>query len=332
MKFSTGVFSASLFVLAGVCSAMGLENSIDLHGSVQIQAQKELFDSEENNNLDQFYGRANFGATYIGEDISGSINIQAFPAGFGYEVLTGATFEQDTVIEERSGIPNFQIDDAWMMHSAGGVDVRVGRFSKTTSKTYHFGNYLNQDPGGRFMGRVATFNAIEVHTKFDIVSSSVILAAGDKNLNTGSLRIYEEIGVSEDLTFGFGYYGNIFDLVRDEDAVLENRFSVVGDYIILPRLIPYFEVGVLEDTETDEWNVPLMIGCSFPINEDILDILALEMEYSPEEIREDNPVGLNLALTKRVSPHTLFQAGISTSTSEDSFGQPVLSMRYTGSF
>ncbi|MDG5816352.1 hypothetical protein QA601_14750 [Chitinispirillales bacterium ANBcel5] len=321
---------------AGVCAETKEEHSfpeINIHGNIQIQARKELYDNGATDNLDQFWGRANLGVTVRGEALSGRINIRAFPAGFGFEVLTGATFDttgQGSVTGEKTGIPNFQIENAWIQHTRGNLSTRVGRFSHTTSQTLHFGNYLYQDPGGRFMARIAYFNALELSAQTGPLLSSVIFAAGDRNLNTGSLRIFEKLTIAENLNIGVGYFANIFDLVHNSDAEIINRFTLTGDYTLTNGLMPYLEVGIIENGGDNSWDVPLTIGCKIPAGT-VVDFLALEMEYSPETIREDNPVGVNLALVKRFNNHASFNVGISSSTYAESFGDLAFGVRYTGS-
>ncbi|KMQ52974.1 hypothetical protein CHISP_0195 [Chitinispirillum alkaliphilum] len=323
---------AAIASLAALVYGEDAMPEIRFHGNIQIQARKELYDNGSTNNLDQFWGRANFGGTVSGENVSGRINIQAFPGGFGHEVLTGATFDtsgQGAITEQKAGIPNIQIENAWIQHTWRGVRAKVGRFSQTTSKTLYFGNYLNQNPGGMFMSRIAYFNAVEFSTKTGPLSSSIILSAGDKTLNKGSLRIYERLSLAEGVHFGVGYFGNVFDRVHNNNAEITNRFILNGEYTVIRGFVPYFEIGIIENHAEESWDIPLNIGFQIP-GGNFVDFVALEMEYSPETTRKNNPLGVNLAVMKRVNDHSVFQAGISTCTSADSFGNVVFGLRYTG--
>lgn len=334
---SLNIFLVATFILSGVrfplFAAQNDDPQLKLHGNVQIQAGKELYDNNKSDNLDQLWGRANFGVSIQRENISGRINIRAFPGGFGYEVLTGATFDttgEGAIKTKTTGIPNFQIENAWIQNSRGPLSLKVGRFDNTLSKTLYFGNYLIQNSGGAFMGKIAYYNALEFTAKYEKVTSSISFSAGDAKLNTGALRVYQKVSPLPNVNVGWGYFSNLFDKIYSSDAEITNRFVATGEYIVFENLMPYFEVGVLQNHLEKSWDVPLNLGMEIP-TKNWVDFLALELEYTQETKREDNPLGLNLALTKNLSKYNRYQLGIATDTQANSFGKVSIALRYTGS-
>jgi hypothetical protein len=286
---------------------------LELTGNFQIQMQKALWDNSSDNNLDDFFGRVNFGSTYKSEVFQTLVNIRAFPVGFGYEALTGAVF--DTITDKlsltKTKVANFQVEQAWFKYVWPLFEIRLGRFYTVTSKYMTLGNYLDQNPSCGFQSRITYHNAAEFTFKTRILSSSVLLGAGDASLNTGYLRIYETLTPMKNLTFATGYNGNVFDIAYNANAIVTNRFEFVANYEIIKGFCSYMELGIVQRSIKTDYDIPFLFGCSIPTGE-IFSNLALEIEYLANRKvgKKDKPVNLSLYLDKKIGTRTRFQAGI----------------------
>lgn len=286
---------------------------LEINGSFQIQMQKALWDNGSKNNLDDFFGRINFGSSFKAGDFQTLINIRAFPVGFGYEALTGAAFDtsSDKLTVSKTKVANFQVEQAWFKYVWPIFEIRLGRFSTTTSKTLTLGNYLDQNPSSGFQSRITYHNATELILNTGILKSNVTLGVTDANLNTGYLRIYESISPIKKMTVGAGYCGNVFDLAYDEDATVTNRFDFLANYEIIQGLSAYFEFGLIEQPTDTDYDFPILFGCSIPTGK-VLSSLALEMEYMENRKIQTSkkPVLFSMYMDKKVGSRTKFQAAI----------------------
>lgn len=313
---------------------------LNVNGSVQIQAQKALWDNASDGNLDDFWGRANFGATFKSEGFSSALNIRAFPEGWGFEPLTGLSVQDSLVAGvSKTQIARFIIEQAWVKYSWSWLDLRVGRYFTTTSKSIGIGNLIDQNPGATFQGKVAYHNALEGIFKAGPVNAAVMLGAGDKQLNTGYLRLFVTAGFFENaLAFGAGYRANVFDRVYDGDAEIYNRFALTAEYAIIKDLRPYVEVafldnsdGVVQSYEEREVVVPFVFGVTIPAGK-FLNSLVAEMEFLADRVvdGEDVPVQWSLYIDKKAGSHARFQAGL-FSDPEGDMGDVRFALRFTGS-
>ncbi len=302
--------------------------ALELTGSFQLQMQKAFWDNGSDNNLDDFFGRINFGSSFKAGDFQTYINIRAFPVGFGYEALTGAVFDTttDKLSVTKTKVANFQVEQGWFKYVWPLIEIRLGRFYTTTSRFLILGNYLNQNPSSGFQSRIAYHNATEFTLKTGILTSDVILGAADASLNTGYLRIYESISPMKQMTVAAGYSGNIFDVVYNEDALVTNRFNFIANYEIIKGLCPYIELGIIQKVTKTDYDVPFLIGCSVPAGK-VLTSLAIEMEYLADRKvkKEEKPVLVSLYMDKKIGTRTRFQAGLysdpqSTKTFDLKFG------------
>lgn len=319
-------------------------------GNVQIQAQKAFWDNAaanaKRNNLDEFWGRANFGGQFKAADFTTALNIRAFPEGWGYEPLTGLSVKDSTdtikLGVSKTSIARFMIEQAWVKYAFGTLaELRIGRYSTTTSKTIHMGNLLDQNAGPGFQGRLAYHNAVDATILTGILSSNILLGAGDKSLNTGYLRIYESISLLEKkLQFAAGFRVNVFDRVYNEDAALQPRIAILGEFEIIKNLKPYFEIGILDTArikDESEFVTPMVFGTTIPAGS-ILNALVAEIEVQPgrtaidkdKKIR-DVPVHWNLYIDKKFGTRTRLQAGIFSDPAGASAGDVRFGLRYTGS-
>jgi hypothetical protein len=296
--------------------------SLELIGSFQLQMQKAFWDNNSQNNLDDFFGRINFGSSFKAGDFQTFINIRAFPVGFGYEALTGAAFDTNTdkLTLTKTKVANFQVEQGWFKYVWPLLEIRLGRFFTTTSKFLTLGNYLDQNPTSGFQNRLTYHNAAEFTLKTGILTSNVTLGAADASLNTGYLRIYESVSPMKQMTVATGYYGNVFDIAYNDDALVTNRFDFVANYEIIKGLCPYIELGIIQKSNKTDYDIPFLIGCSIPAGK-VLTSLTIEMEYLADRKvkKEEKPVLLSLYADKKVG-RTRFQAGLfSDAQSENTF-------------
>lgn len=302
--------------------------ALELIGSFQLQMQKAFWDNNSDNNLDDFFGRINFGSSFKAGDFQTLINIRAFPVGFGYEALTGAAFDTatDKLTLTKTKVANFQVEQAWFKYVWPLVEIRLGRFFTTTSKYLTLGNYLDMNPTSGFQSRIAYHNATEFTLKTGILTSNVTLGTADASLNTGYLKIYESVSPMKQMTVAAGYSGNVFDVVYNDGATVTNRFDFLANYEILKGLCPYIELGIIQRSNKIDYDVPFLVGCSVPAGK-VLTSLAIEMEYLADRKvkKEDKPVLVSLYMDKKVGTRTRFQAGLysdpqSTKTFDLKFG------------
>jgi hypothetical protein len=335
-----GAFGCLLSVNAQEKTAPAVAPALELTGSVQIQAQKALWDNNADVNLDEFWGRANFGASYKSEAFSSALNIRAFPEGWGFEPLTGLAVTDSLVAGySKTQIARFIIEQAWVKYTWPIFDCRVGRFYTSNSRTVTLGNLLDQNPGAAFQGKIAYHNAIEGVLKTGPVATTVLLGAGDKNLNTGYLRIQTTATLLEKaMAISAGYRSNVFDLAHNGDAEVYNRFFFSADYEIVKGLRPFVELGILDNTNgsvqrnvDNEYVVPVVAGTSIPTGT-ILNALVAEIEVLSDRMQagDEVPVHWNLYIDKKFNAYTRFQFGLFSDVAGEA-GNTRIALRYTGS-
>jgi hypothetical protein len=318
-------------------------SALELNGSVQVQAQKALWDNKAKVNLDEFWGRANLGATFKTDRFSSVVNIRAFPEGWGYEPLTGLTVRDSTdtisLATSQTQIAKFQIEQAWVKYTWTLLDLRVGRFFTTTSKTFSLGNLLDQNPGTGFQTKLAYHNALEGVLRTGPTATSVLLGAGDKNLNTGYLRIMTTATLlKKALVVKAGYRANVFDRINNKNAVVYDNFILGADYEIIKGVRPYFELGILDNTKgavqkniADSTVVPLVIGTTIPAGK-LLNALVAEIELLGNRViaKKDVPILWNLYIDKIFNNYARFQFGLFSDAAGDA-GKVRIGLRYTAS-
>jgi hypothetical protein len=316
---------------------------LELNGSIQVQTQKALWDNNTKVNLDEFWGRANFGATFKTQKFSSALNIRAFPEGWGYEPLTGLSIKDSTdtisLAASKTQIAKFQIEQAWVKYTWAALDLKIGRFSTTTSKTFALGNLLDQNPGTAFQGKLAYHNALEGLLKTGPVATAIMLGAGDKDLNTGYLRILLSATLLNNaFLINAGYRANVFDLANNEDAEVYNRYFIGAEYEIIKGLRPYFELGILDNTNgvvqknVDKENVlPFVVGTTIPAGK-IFNALVAEIEVLKDRVinKKDVPLLWNLYIDKKFNNYSRFQIGLFSDAAGDA-EKVRIAIRFTGS-
>ena len=331
--------------------------AFELVGNVQLQAQRALWENVPNgrtrNNLDDFWGRANIGGSFNSKEFSALVNIRAYPEGWGYAPLTGLTIKDTagsiTQASVNTPIAKFQIEQAWVKYASPLVDIRLGRYYTTQSKSFSAGNYLDQDPTMEFLCKFATNNAIDVTFETGITSTNVLLGTTDSKLNSGYLRLCETIVPIKSMTMGLGYRVNVFDLVYNEHAKIDHRIGFNANYTILPQFTPYIELGIYKKSATknqstgktlenqkDTVSCPFLLGTTIPTS-GILNALHIETEYySIRKVNniktgktEKTPLTIGITADKKIGKRSLFQLGLISDAVGISADEMILSLCYT---
>lgn len=260
-------------------AAVGLE----IKGDLQIQGEKKLTSAKKADNLDDFWGRLNFGAEYNQPGFQSKINIRIFPEGFGFEPLTGASFDttgQGSLKLQTQPSSRVVINHAWARYAVGAYHLRFGRFETLETQSSNYGNYVDLGPGGKFLARPAAHNAVELTRNYGAFSGSVLLGTSDNKLNRGFLRLYEKYTFSKKWNAAIGYRANHFDRFKFEKQEVLHRYdvNVVGG---LPQGWKAFaEAGLLQVAGKED-QTPILLGIQ-PHTGKRVDLLSLETEFLPD--------------------------------------------------
>jgi hypothetical protein len=93
-KFLSVVFSL-VFVLSAV-ELGGSDLSFDPMASVTVQAQKDLYDNDRTDNLDNWFGRLDLGGRLEKGSSYLEVDLRFYPEGFGYN-LRGPKIKREKV-------------------------------------------------------------------------------------------------------------------------------------------------------------------------------------------------------------------------------------------
>ncbi|MBF0433145.1 MAG: hypothetical protein HQK83_17835 [Fibrobacteria bacterium] len=287
-----------------------------IHGNIQIHAAKTLYGIDAN--LDQLYGRANLMWAFEEDStFSSLIQVRAYPSGFSYERLVGASYiapngaegssldQKVPAIARRSpsnsDLPTIQIYQAWIAYKFPDFNLKLGRLITQNTKSLHFGNYLDCDPGGSFtFSREGIHNALEGYKVFGVTDTRAHIGVGDYMGNRGFLRVYETIRPSSAYSINLGYRINMFDLIHyyphDSSVVMNHRLVLATDITPHKDLNMFLEAAWLysEDSETDETIslIPVTLSINYTLPKalksflwkkmlipDVLDAFKVECEY-----------------------------------------------------
>ena len=145
-------------------AASALPPALALVGDVQIQGERRLATGSKQDNLDNFWGRVNIGTEYKSPTFQSKVNLRIYPEGFGFEPLTGATFDttgQGALKTQTQPSSKLLVNHAWVRFTPGAYGLRIGRFETQESQSATYGNYIDLGPSGLFLARPAVHNATE---------------------------------------------------------------------------------------------------------------------------------------------------------------------------
>jgi hypothetical protein len=253
---------------------------LELKGDIQIQGERKLTAESDRDNLDDFWGRLNFGAEYKQGGFQSKVNIRIFPEGFGFEPLTGATFDtagQGSLKVQTQPSSRIVVNHAWAKYALGPTALKVGRFETVETQSDNFGNYVDLAPGGRFMSRPAVHNALELGLPAGPVSGSALLGTNDRKLNRGFLRLYGKYAPIPALALSAGYRGNVFDRFKYPGEEILQRFDAGCLWKSPVGWNAFAETAVLQAAGRED-DRPLLLGIQ-PKTGKVLDLLSLEAEW-----------------------------------------------------
>lgn len=221
-------------------------------GTLQMGAEKDLYDNGSTTELDNSYGWLYFGINKTTEDFEANINAYALFDGAVLHAGPSGYFEGA-----------FLFESAYVKFKSKSMDFGVGRFITSTAQTYCAGNYLDNGFGGAFIANYGLHDGLQLVNRLGILTSDIIL-----NLRTDAVytRIQEQITVAK-ATIGVAYQGN-FDY--------SNRATAFVNYPITESLIPYVEVGYYDDAMGDKVT-PILVGAWIPTG-GLLNSLSVEAE------------------------------------------------------
>jgi hypothetical protein len=283
-----------------------------LLGDIQIQGERRLSDKPGQDNLDDFWGRLNLGAEYKSPGFQSKANIRIFPEGFGFEPLTGASFDtvgQGALKTQSQPMSRVTVNHAWVRFSPGAYGLRFGRFETQESQSATYGNYIDLGPSGRFLARPAIHNAVEGTWTSGLWSSSLMAESGDRKLNRGALRAFQKYGKPDGLQVSAGYRSNLFDRAKYPSAEILQRFDA-GAGAPLPGGWRVFGEAALLQAAGKRDDTPVLLGVGVPLNR-MLDAAALETEWSPRRkaAGQDKPFLVN-AYARKIIGRARLDAGI----------------------
>jgi hypothetical protein len=284
-------------------------------------------------NLDDFWGRVNLGAEYKSKDFQSKANIRIFPEGFGFEPLTGATFDttgQGALKTQAQPSSKVVVNHAWARFTPGAWGLRVGRFETQESQSATYGNYVDLGPSGRFLARPAVHNALEGTWTRAAWSSSLLLGSGDRKLNRGFVRAVEKLAVPGGVQASVGYRANVFDRFKFPDADVLQRFDAGLLSPVWNGWQGFAEAALLQAAGRDD-ETPLLVGIRPPAGK-VLDVLSLELEWLPDrKIKgKDKEVFANVYV-KKAWGRARLEAGVASDATDPDANSFTVGLRVTSS-
>ena len=233
----------------------GKNFSLDLNASFEIQAGKTLWtseDDEDGHNLEEWWGRANFGMMTEADDFKGKLLVFMYPGDLqGNEV--NVREDGDTSYAYRD---LFEIHEAWVLQHTEFVNFKLGRWEFTQKNGDFFGDYVDGYYKG-FKSGLNSENAIEF-TLNPAENMSVDLAfiSNAPHLNKGDLRLmfhFRKLAGIEALNLDLGYSNNIFDEIyaSDENDV-RHTISLQAKTPLIPGAIYLFAEAALMNLDAEE--------------------------------------------------------------------------------
>jgi hypothetical protein len=308
-KLSASLAISSLAVSSWAADSVVVEE-YSFPTNIQIQASKEMSSkgiNENVDNMDQWWGRVNTGIETTRDQFSGSVGIRIYPENFGTKSLTIS--EDDTT---SNAVSKVEILNAWAAYTSesGNSRFRVGRFKTDDKFGTFFGNYTSDDPGGSFLSKPASINALELQgSPADFIFVRVHLESMSENLNNGSLRLMGELKKPtglEAVTLRIGFRSNFFDLVKYPDTALVNNSSLAMNIDATENFRIFGEFGFI-DTDGDA-RFPITGGVVIP-SAPIFEKVVLEAEWMSKRNKE---VQGSVLLEKHMSENFIFQLGAHT--------------------
>lgn len=302
-------------------------------GDIQIQGIRRLATGSKQDNLDDFWGRANLGAEYKSKDFQSKANIRIFPEGFGFEPLTGATFDttgQGALKTQTQPSSKVVVNHAWVRFTPCAWGLRMGRFETQESQSASYGNYVDLGPSGAFLARPAVHNALEGTWTRSAFSSSLLLGSGDRKLDRGFVRAMEKAALPGGAQASLGYRANVFDRVMFPDAEILQRYDAGLVSPVWKGWQGFAEAALLQNPSRND-ETPLLIGLKPPAGR-ILDALSLEIEWLRDrKIKGKTKEVFANAYFRKAWGRARMEAGIASDASDPDANAFTAGLRVTAS-
>ncbi|NLO24049.1 MAG: hypothetical protein GX116_06965 [Fibrobacter sp.] len=297
MKYFTKKTSFWLMILA-LCFNAFASSGLSLTGNLQSQAKKNL--NTENPTLDDFWIRANLGASYKSEALDAVISIRMFGPTFGNTIDSK---KYDKVMADL-----YWANYKWNLHGQK-INFKLGHWKTDWSESANFGTYVDADLKKRgFWLRDYTHDAMEIGWTYAFSQLHVMLATTNTKYSTGYLRIEETLKLNFPLEIKAAYRVNALD-VMEKSAVLTHRVASKVSYSILSDLKVYGELAFIKTGKNSEVTassvannfaiapeyeqgssfLPFYLGIDIP-SAKFLDHFYLELEYikNRKKLNKDN--------------------------------------------
>lgn len=275
------------------------EEELNFKGSLDIQAQKNLYEDGVSKNLEKLFGRINLQVHKNNEEMEGKMTVRAYPSGFGYEPVIG--IEGDGSVQTQK-VAKFQILDAWAKTKGSALSFKVGRWFYGDAPAKVFGSYLDITHGSnRVLGRLYGVNALEVSNKVGMFETAIAAITKDESLDEGEFRGVEKIRPNKDLLIMLSYKTNIWNRVRDDNSDHQQSWDVQARYKVNKEVQGFVEVAGKENAN-GIMEYPVLVGSSLPTL-GLLNQLILEVEIvdASSGTRKDNPVLWAVSAVKKLS-------------------------------
>jgi len=301
-------------------------------GNIQMQGDKSWADGWGGDNINDLWGRLNFGAEYKQNDFSSKFNIRVYPEAFGFEPVVGATYDttnRGAVNVNTSPQSKVQVNHAWVKQQFPDFAIRVGRFETRQTPSFIFGDYIDLAPNPAFGSRQAVHNATEITGQYGALTSSLLLGTNDRHLNRGFVRVYESWKSDQGLTLAAGVRSNLPDLVYDQGAEWQNRLDASVHYSPDTKWGVFAEYGMIQVTNALD-QFPLLMGLYFPAAF-WADKISLEGEYMPDRVigGEDRPFMMAVYGQKTVFTRATFDVGVYSDPKGNDFEDMGTIIRFT---
>jgi len=328
----------TLFIgcILAVCALTASAEIKYLDAGIDVEGNKNIYDDNDENNIEALWGRLYISPHFESDRFDGLIQLYVYPAGFGYQLLRGAKTDSiGEVVTESEQIANVQIWEAWGKLKAKSVAWSFGHLLTYNGRGTYFGNYLDESAGGWFWGKGLFSNATELSvdpSEKDHIS--LILGSENINLNTGYLRLFNELTLAEKLVIGTGYRTNVFDRAFDNDAIVQHQAALNLAVDITEFFSVYAEAGFSNMGGYGDKNnvqIPILFGVNIPTKE-FLDACNIEVEIIATDVSEFNyyagverdRLQYSLFLEKDIGDHFAISTGLWT---EGKMNQPTFGLR-----
>ena len=228
---------ASALLVAGMATtAFAADAEIGLKANVQTQATKMIAD--DSSNFSSLWIRANIGAQYKSENIDGLVMLRIFAPQFGNKIKDGdgKTTSYDKILADL-----YWVNYKWSLNENNKLNLKIGHWKTDWSQSTHFGTYIDKDLTSRGLWmRDYAHNALELGWKTGVSQFSAMLATRDNKMNSGYIRIEEDLKFEFPLEAKLAYRVNAIDPIQNTAAVT-HRVAAYLSYKIVPEFRIYGE-------------------------------------------------------------------------------------------